>query len=96
MPRSTEDSAEVGSYISKLWGVSKALFYRAPALFDKRRERSLCRVDENSFRSANQIRTAANFPGSFRKVMNRLRDANIYCRRAASKEGITDGQEKRL
>ena len=45
--------------------------------------------EENSFRSANQIRTAANFPGSFRAVMNRLRDANIYCRRAASKEGLT-------
>ena len=24
--------------------------------------------------------------------MNRLRDANIHCRRAASKEGLTDGQ----
>ena len=50
------------------------------------------RVDqENSFRSANQIRTAANFPGSFRTVMNRLRDANSHYWRAVSKEGLTDG-----
>ena len=47
---------------------------------------------ENSFRSANQIRAAANFPGSFWTVMNRLRDANIHFRKAASKEGLTDGQ----
>ena len=50
-------------------------------------------VDErNSFRSANQIRAAANFPGSFRMVMIHLRDANIHCWRATSKEGLTDGQ----
>ena len=48
--------------------------------------------EENSFCSANQIRAAANIPGSFRTVMNRLRDANIHCWRAASKEGLTDGQ----
>ena len=45
--------------------------------------------EENSFRSANQIRAAANFPGSFRTVMNRLRDANIHYWRATSKEGLT-------
>ena len=48
--------------------------------------------EENSFRSANQIRAAANFPGSFRMVMNRLRYANIHFWRAASKEGLTGGQ----
>ena len=48
--------------------------------------------EENSFCSANQIWAAANFPGSFWMVMNRLRDANIHCWRAASKEGLIDGQ----
>ena len=48
--------------------------------------------EENSFRSANQIRAAADFPGSFRTVMNRLRDEDIHCWRAASKEGLTVGQ----
>ena len=38
--------------------------------------------EENSFRSANQIWAAANFPSSFRTAMNRLRDANIHCWRA--------------
>ena len=42
--------------------------------------------------SANQIRAAANFPGIFWTVMNRLGDANIHCRRAVSKEGLTEGQ----
>ena len=35
---------------------------------------------------------AANFPGTFWTDTNRLRDANIHCRRAASKEGLTEGQ----
>ena len=34
--------------------------------------------EENSFRSANQIRAAANFPCSFWMVMDSLRDANIH------------------
>ena len=38
------------------------------------------------------MRAVASFPGSFRMVMNRLRDVNIHCWRAASKEGLTDGQ----
>ena len=46
--------------------------------------------EENSFPSANQIRAASNFPGSFRTVMSPLRDANIQCWRDASKEGLTD------
>ena len=45
--------------------------------------------EENLFRSVSQIRAVANFLGSFQTVMNRLRDANIPCRRAASKEGLT-------
>ena len=48
--------------------------------------------EENTFRSANQIRAAGNFFGTSRTVMNRLRDTNIHCRRAASKEGLTEGQ----
>ena len=47
---------------------------------------------EYPFRSANQIRAAANFPGISRTVMNRLRDTNIRCWRAESKEGLTEGQ----
>ena len=39
--------------------------------------------EENPFRSAKQIRVAANFTGTFRTVMSRLRDGNIHCRRAA-------------
>ena len=46
--------------------------------------------EENSFRSANQIRGAAKFPGTSRAVMKRLGDANIHCRRTASKEGLTN------
>ena len=38
------------------------------------------------------MRAAADFPGSFRTVMNRLRDENIHCWRAASKEGLAVGQ----
>ena len=48
--------------------------------------------EEYTISSANQIRTATYFLGTFRTVMNRLRDANIHYRRAASKEGLTDGQ----
>ena len=48
--------------------------------------------EENSFRTANQIIAAATFPGTFWTVMNRLRDANIHCRRAASKDDLPDGQ----
>ena len=48
--------------------------------------------EEKAFHSANHIRDAANFPGTSRTVMNRLRDANIHCRRAASKEGFTEWQ----
>ena len=48
--------------------------------------------EENPFRSANHIRAAANFPGTSRMVKNHLRDANIDCRRAASKEDLTEGQ----
>ena len=62
-------------------------------MFDKQEDEAVRRVhEENSFRSANQIRTAANFPGTFRTVIHRLSDANIYCRRAASKEGLTEGE----
>ena len=48
--------------------------------------------EENPFRSANQIRTATNFSGTSRTVMNPSRDENIHCRRATSKEGLTEGQ----
>ena len=48
--------------------------------------------EENPFRSANQIGAATNMPGTSRTVMNRLRDANVHSRRAASKEGLTEGQ----
>ena len=48
--------------------------------------------EENPSRSLNQIRAAANIPGTSRTVMNRLRDANIHCRRAASKEDLAEGQ----
>ena len=33
-----------------------------------------------------------HLPWQFRMVMNHLKDANIHCRRAASKESLTDGQ----
>ena len=64
-----------------------------PRCSTREENEAVCWADEeNSFHSANQIRAAANFPRSFRTVMNHLRDANIHCRRAASKEGLTDGQ----
>ena len=34
--------------------------------------------EENPFRSANQIRAAANFPGPSHMVMNHFKDANIH------------------
>ena len=40
----------------------------------------------------NQIRAAANFPGTSRTVVKHLRNANIHNRRTASKEGLTEGQ----
>ena len=49
-------------------------------------------VEENSFCSVNHIRAVANFPGIFWTVMNCLRDANIHCWRATSKEGLIDEQ----
>ena len=48
--------------------------------------------EENPFHWANQIRAAANFPGTSQTVMNRLRDENIQCRWVASKEGLTEEQ----
>ena len=48
--------------------------------------------EENQFRSANQIRAAAKFPGTSMTVMICFRDANIHCRRAASKESLKEGQ----
>ena len=64
-----------------------------PRCSTRKENEAVCWVDqENSFHSVNQIRAAANFLGSFQTVMNRLRDANIRYWRAASKEGLTDGQ----
>ena len=64
-----------------------------PRCSTREEDEAVSRVhEENSFRSANQIRAAANFPGIFRMVLNHLRDANIHCQRAASKEGLTEGQ----
>ena len=47
--------------------------------------------EENPFRSANHIRAAVNFPSTSRTVMNRLWYANIHCRRATSKQRLTEG-----
>ena len=47
--------------------------------------------EESPFRSANQIRAAAKLLGASWTVVNRLRDAYINCRRAGSKEGLTEG-----
>ena len=56
-------------------------------------DKAVCRVHEdNPFCYANQIRDAANFPGTARTIMNHLRGANIYCRKVASKEGLIEGQ----
>ena len=58
-----------------------------------RKEDESVRVHEgNPSRPANQIGAAANIPGTSRAVMYRLRDANIHCRRAESKESLTEGQ----
>ena len=57
------------------------LFYRSPALFDKGRGRAVHWVDEdNSFYSVNQMRAAANFPGSFRLEGFRLGKCNLQWR----------------
>ena len=58
-----------------------------PHCSTREEDKAICRVhDENPFCSANQIKAAVNFPGTSRMVMNRLRDANIHCWRAVSKE----------
>ena len=76
------------------YGVSQRCYFTGcPCCLTREEDEAVRWVDEeNSFCSANQIRAAANFPGSFWTVTNRLRDANIHCWRAASKEGLTGGQ----
>ena len=69
------------------------LFDRAPHCSTREEDEAVRRVhEENLFCSANQIKAAANFPGTSRTDMNHLRDENIHYWRAASKEGLTEGQ----
>ena len=64
-----------------------------PHCSTREEDEAVCRVhEENPFCSANQIGAVANFPGPSQTVINHLRDANIHCRRAASKEGLTDDE----
>ena len=64
-----------------------------PCCSTREEDEAICRVhEENPFCSANQKRALTIFPGTSQTVMNRLIDANIHCQRAASKEGLTEGQ----
>ena len=84
-----------GGFINfKIMGSFKgALLTGRPRCSTREENEAVRRVhEENPFRSANQIRPAANFPGISRTVMNRLKEANIISRRAASKEDLTEGQ----
>ena len=74
--------------------VIRRLYVTSICCSTREEDEAVRRVYEDSpFRSANQIRAAANFPGTSRTVINRLRDANnILYRRTSSKEGLTDRQ----
>ena len=66
---------------------------RRPCFSTREEDEAICRVhEENPFHSVNHIRAAAKFPDTSRMVLNRLRVANIHCRRAASEENLTEGQ----
>ena len=63
-----------------------------PSCSTREEDEAIHRVhEENPFHPANQIRAAANFPGTSRTVMNRLKDGNIHCLRVASEEDLTEG-----
>ena len=93
MPHPTENSAEVDSKFQNCGEFQRRYCTGSPRCSTREEDKAVRRVhEENPFHSANQIRAAANYPGTSRTVMNRLRDANIQCRRAASKEDLTEGQ----
>ena len=65
-----------------------------PRCLTRAEDKAVCRVnEENLFRSTNQIRAVANFLGTSWTVTNHLRNENIHCRRAASKESLREGQD---
>ena len=78
----------------KIMGRFKGAILQGACVVRQEKRTNLFRVhEENPFRSVNQIKAAANFPGTSWMVMNRLRDINVHCWRAASNEGLTEGQD---